>query len=173
MNSQKDVTYFMKQRYYAILTRKQDTFYLYIPELSLIASDKDLKVAYEKLEDAKKAYFINAIEINAQDEIDLPSSIKIKLKKNLLSKFGLFIVKLSAIFIIGLILLNLSAAVARFISYEIKGIPYKIINKISAMPDEELQEKRLLVRKLLGKLKPFIDDFKEILDNDKEPTPGG
>ena len=150
----------MKQQYYVILMKKNDVFYLHIPELSLIAEDKDLNKAYEKLESAKEAYFRKAAEMNLQGEIELPVSISIKTKKNLLSMFGPFFIKLCCIFIVGLILLNLTAAIARYVSYEVRGIPYEVINKVNKMSDEDSMQKRLLLRETLKKLKPFIDEFR-------------
>ena len=51
MNQQKDLKYFMKLNYNVILKRKDSYYYLFIPELSIIVEDKDLDIAYKKLEE--------------------------------------------------------------------------------------------------------------------------
>ena len=165
---QEGLEHYMGQQYYVILMKKNNKFYLHVPELSLIAEDERLDEAYKKLEKEKEEYFRKTIEMNMQDEIPLPAGTNIKIKKNLLSNFSPFIIKASVIFLIGFIFLNLTAAIIKFTAYEIKSIPYQIINKMNAMPDEEIERKRLLVRQALEKLKPFVEEFKAVFSENKE-----
>lgn|SRR3989338_6031206 len=166
-NRQEGLDYYMGQRYYVVLIKKNNKFYLHVPELSLIVEDERLDEAYKKLENEKEEYFRKTIEMNMQDEIPLPVGTSIKIKKNLLSNFSPFIIKASVIFIIGFIFLNLTAAIIKFTAYEIKGIPYEIINKMNAMPDKEIERKRLLIRQALEKLKPFVEEFKAVFAENK------
>lgn len=159
-NKVKKLEDFMKQQYFVILMKKNDTFYLHIPELSLIVEDKDLNNAYERLEKEKQEYFRKTVEMNLQDTVEPPALPGVKIKKNLLSEFAPFITKLCIIFLAGFLFLNLTAAIVRYASYEIRGIPYEIINKMNNMPEEEIQRRKLLLRGALNKLKPFIDEFK-------------
>jgi len=160
-NKQKKLEDLIKRQYYVILMKKNGSFYLHIPELSLIVEDKDLNKAHEKLENEKEAYFRKAVEMNLEDEIELPSDLGgAKVKKSLLSTFEPFFIKLCAVFIVGFILLSLTAAIARYVSYEIKDIPYEVINKINGMSEDDIQQKRLLLRNTFKKVKPFIEEFK-------------
>jgi len=167
---EKDLEYFLKQQYCVMLTKKNNTFYLHIPELSLIVQGANLNEAYERLQKAKNEYFKNAIEVNAQNEIEPPASLNIKIKKNLLSVFGPFFIKLGVVFVAGFVLLSLTAAVLKFASNEIRGIPYIITGKINSMSDEEIQRKKLLIRETVHKMKPFMDEVKVLLKDDEQKT---
>lgn len=74
MAEQKDLGYFMKLNYNVTLTKNRGFYYLFIPELSLIAEGETLKESYEKLEQEKTAYFKRIIELNAQDAVREPAS---------------------------------------------------------------------------------------------------
>jgi hypothetical protein len=143
-------------------------FYLHIPELSLIVEGSNLNEAYEKLEKEKKEFFRKAIEINAQNEIEPPASLKIKIKKNLLDTFGPFLIKLSIVFAACFILLTLTAAVAKFVSNEVRGIPYAIIGKVNSMSAKDIEKEKLLIRETVKKVKPFTDEVKVLFKDDTQ-----
>ena len=167
-DKQNDLEYLLKQQYYVILTRKNNTFYLHIPELSLIVEGSNLNEVYERLEKEKKEYFRKAIEINAQNEIEPPASLKVKIKKNLLHAFSPFFIKLSIVFVACFILLSLAAAVAKFVSNEVRGIPYVIIGKINSMSEKDMEREKLLIRETVKKVKPFVDEVKVLFKEDEQ-----
>ena len=165
-DKQNDLEYLLKQQYYVILTKKDSIFYLHIPELSLIVEGNNLNEAYERLEREKKEYFRKAIKINAQNEIEPPASLQVKIKKNLLNTFGPFFIKLSVVFVACFILLSLAATIAKFASNEIRGIPYVIIGKINSMSEKDMVKEKLLIRETVKKVKPFVEEVKALFKDD-------
>ena len=180
MNQQKDLKYFMKLNYNVILKRKDSYYYLFIPELSIIVEDKDLDIAYKKLEEEKVLYFKKAKELDVLDTVKNP--ISLVATKTLFGDLSAFFVKVCLVALIILITIFASLPfVDSFVfrrinnlpnvAYEgvrtfIKEIPSKISNKVDNMSPEEKEEKILELRKMVQQLKPFIDEVSVLLDDE-------
>ena len=60
--------------YDVTVTEKAGLFYVYVPELSIVACDSELQQAYEKLREEKKQYFTRMNELGITDQVPLPDA---------------------------------------------------------------------------------------------------
>jgi len=174
VNKQKNLEYFMKLNYNVILKRRNKLFYLFIPELSIIVEKYNLNEAYEKLEIERELYIKKAIELNAQETIEEPAPIKFK--KTLFANYLPFFVKL---FIIVFIVSIFSLPIARYVSYQSSQMPRKSVsflwnlpesinNKLRNLSVEKKQDKILEIRGAIEQIKPFIEEFRVLLNDIQE-----
>jgi hypothetical protein len=181
MNEEKDLNYFMNLNYDVVLRKKGDDYYLFIPELSVIAYGKELDEAYKKLNIAKEEFFRNIIDLKLQDTVNEPVGIKIRKKHyheifqylmKVLVTFLLFVV----IFII--IFLPVLSSFEKFVSNTISSVPEKILSKTAAkieykltnMTEKEKEETRLRIKGMVSALKPFADEIRILFEDEKKTT---
>jgi len=169
VNKRKDLEYFMKLNYNVILKKRNELFFLYIPELSLIVEKNNLDEAYEELEKEKEIYIKNALDLDAQDTIEEP--VPIKLRKSLVANFLPFFIKL---FIVIFIVSIFSLPIVRFVGYQLgqmRGnavrfmwhLPERINNKLKNMSVEKKEEKLIEIRGVIEQIKPFVEEFRVLL----------
>lgn len=171
MNKQKDLQYFMKLNYTVILKKTNNFYYLFIPELSLIAEGKDLKETYEKLEKEKELYFRRAIEMNEQDSIKEPTFIL--LRKKIFADLFMFFTKTAIIsVIIAILLVGTLPIFGSLINSSINAIPgqtklfvLKYADRLTTIPQDQKDEVRIKLRKIVQELKPFADEVKVLFED--------
>lgn len=171
MNMQKDLQYFMKLNYTVILKKTNNFYYLFIPELSLIAEGESLKETYEKLEKEKESYFRRAIEMNVEDSIKEPTSIS--LRKKISIDLFMFFTKTAIIsLIIAILLVGTLPIFGSLINSSINAIPgqtkslvLKFSDKLSNMPQDKKDEIMLKLRKIVQEIKPFTDEVKVLFED--------
>ncbi|MBT6047765.1 MAG: discoidin domain-containing protein [Candidatus Scalindua sp.] len=93
-NNEKNLEYFNNLKYHVLVKKHKNKYTLYIPELSLFEESNVFEAAYKKLETKKEKYFLQMIEMEAQDEITEPSYLNIKNFKRLLRGLIPFFIKL-------------------------------------------------------------------------------
>ncbi|MBL7045407.1 MAG: discoidin domain-containing protein [Parcubacteria group bacterium] len=93
-DNEKNLEYFKNLKYHVIVKKHKNKYTLYIPELSLFEEGNVFEAAYKKLETKKEKYFLQMIEMEAQDEIIEPSHLSIKNFKRLLRGLIPFFIKL-------------------------------------------------------------------------------
>lgn len=170
---QKDLGYFLKREYDVTLKKRGEHLILFMPELCLLAEDKDLAEAYKKLEDAKVKYFQKIIDYNLQDTFSDISKEKRDTRHKKLSSYNLssFMIKFIIIIFIGFISVQVvSNKVMNKIRTEnifdaTKRAVGTISVKIAAMPDEKKEELKLKLRDVIHNIKPFTDEFKVLLED--------
>jgi len=165
--------------YHTILKKKDQSFYLFIPELSIVAESTTLAGAYETLEDEKESYFKKMIAMDAENDIRKPAGLQMKrkLSEELLS-FSIKI--LVVVFFLGALLIGsrffvdhlvyeravqLRSAVGAYVT----GMPLVVLREYSTRfnrmtPD---QKERLLaeLRRLSLQLKPFIGEIRVLFQD--------
>ena len=171
----------MNLEYNVILKKKEKTYLLFIPELSIITEENTLEKTFETLETEKRNYFEKIIKMEAQDTIKLPVSIVSK--KRIVEDITVFSVK-TIIFTCLLFLLILGSRL--FISkIAIDGIsdfrrnmssfaitmPSTIINEYSNRLNSMSNEQKAAIiesfRKNIILLKPVFEELREIYDNEQ------
>lgn len=80
MKNKKDVSYYKKLNYNAILKKIDSNYYLFIPELSLIVEGKSLDEAYGRLETEKENCFKKAADMDVLDTIKEPEPVMFRKK---------------------------------------------------------------------------------------------
>lgn len=165
----KNLTYFMNLEYGLILKRVKNKYYLFLPELSLIAEGKSLDGVYKNLERQKQRYFKNIIKLDAVDTVKKPLALAVR--KKLFNELILFFVKALLVFF-ALLLVLLSSL--PLILHSLGQFPNKATetvvsfsDRLEAMPEENKKELQLKLRQIAKELKPMTDELK-ILWEDKE-----
>ena len=171
----KDLSYFMGLKYNAILKKQNGSYFLFIPELSLIVEGKTPDDVCKKLESEKEEYFRRVIELNAQDTVKEPVAVVLRkrLFLDLISFFSKALIVLICLFAIySFIIWSLPA-----ISQKIGQIPRETysfarqlsteiftgLDNLSAEDKERIREK---IRKRLHQIKPFVDELRVFFEYD-------
>lgn len=172
MSEEKDLNYFKNLSYNSILKKIGGIYYLYIPELSIIAKGETPGEAYEMLEKEKESYFKNAIDLGIQDTLKEPNAITMRNK--LYTDTAVFFIKMAIVTVIlastiicsrSFIEIAVSRAVNKFPDKAfvfVSELSDKIDNKLDSMSAEDKEKVRLKIRKAVGDIKPFIDEVKAL-----------
>jgi len=151
--------------YDVIVMKKNDRYYLSIPELVLSTSDKNLQKAFQKIEKKKEETILNMIEADLKNLIPVPikknnNSNKEILGKSFKQELLLFFYKCAFILfmIVGGSFLAYKSASRLMETYV-----YKIIN-IEKWSDQRVQEYTKRTRNMVTKLSPILDEFKIFID---------
>ena len=183
MDKLRNLEFFMKLNYNVILNKRSGSYYLFIPELSLVVDGKTLTDAYEKLENEKEEYFKRIIKLNAQDTVKEPAPVVLrkKLFQNLISFFGKALITLICIFIIFSFMLKSLPIITEAIS-QVPRATYSFGRELSTkffvgldnLSVEDKMEIRKKIRMRLNQIKPFIDEVRKFIeyDNDNETKKG-
>lgn len=171
MDKQKDLQYFMTLNYTVILKRMNNFYYLFIPELSLIAEGESLNETYEKLEKEKELYFRKAIEMHVEDSIKEPAPIL--LRQKILTDLFMFFTKTAIISVIVAIMLvgtlpifgSLINGSINAIPRQTKSLVLEFSDKLSNMPQDKKDEIVLKLRKIVQEIKPFTDEVKVLFED--------
>jgi len=168
------IKYYNSLSYEVIMKKKENKFYLYMPELSIVTINTNLDKAFIELEKKREKYFTTLLSYDSDHEIRLPN--KIKNKFEIYQKMKLFIYKLIIICFLGGITFSLSIAL---ISNKIAEIPdrfddisivdnmWKSVGKVKEIIEapEEIQKERLeTFHELLLMLKPFVQELEILFD---------
>lgn len=152
--------------------------------MSLIVEGENLSEAYEKLEKEKAVYFKKVIELDVRDTIEEPAPIK--LRKKLFTDLPLFFIRLSIIvFVVGILLFVSVSIASPVVSSQLRQIPRqtmdyvleesmvfvaelpgRINDALNNMPAEKKEEIRLELRDAIQQAKPFIDEFRVLLEDE-------
>jgi len=177
MKNKKDISYYKKLNYNVILKKIDNNYYLFIPELSLIVEGKSLDEAHGRLETEKENCFKKAADLDALDIIREPGPVIFR--KKLFIDLAMFFTKTlivvcicSIAFIGSLPLVNvfLIQGLAKTTKALVKEFPRKIYNKLDNMSDEEKEEMKLKLRKLVQDIKPFIDEVRVLSKDENTKT---
>ena len=166
----------MKLNYNISMHRYNDEFLLHLPELHLFAQNKDLKVAYLDLEQAKRNLFEDYIKAGKSGNIPMPREFEEKeeLKKSLIP----FFIKLGAFALVCVLVVS---AANISLTYALQQAPKKIAQKAARgalqnfgatlekiakqefTPEKE-QNIRQGIRKIVIVLKPFMNELEPLLN---------
>ena len=176
---QKDLEYFTKLNYDAVMRMKGDEYCLFIPELSIIASGKTPDEAYKELFNEKERFFINVIELNLQETVNEPAIVKIR-KKQYQDIFQ-FILKVFITFLVFVVLfvvffLPVLSSIENALAYKVWTVSEamlikvvdKVDNKLSSMPEKEKDATLLRIRGILQKVKPYSNEIKILFQDDEK-----
>jgi hypothetical protein len=171
---------------YQIVVRKnKNGFSLIIPELNLIARGDDIESAYQNLENEKKDLFKKYIEIDAKDQIPLPSERSLKqcpvAQKAFFRKMtitGLFIAILVWALCIGAnytiisLRTHIHQELANF-KHIVKGkisldTVEKLAQRLRETPPERREELLASLRIIINESKPFVDELKLLFNENAE-----
>ncbi len=168
MEKIKDLEYFMNLNYNLVIKRKENYYYVSIPELLLFEKGETFDEVYEKLEKEKENFFEKAIEMDEQDIIKEPRSLNTREKRS--SDLFQFLTKLSLIsciigiliyIFINIIIGKISTEANEFISQNIniKRLIIRHGDKYSTYTEVEKEKTRLRLRKYIQQIKPLIDEI--------------
>jgi len=168
MKKIKDISYYRKLNYSIILKKIDGNYCLFINELSLVAEGKNLDEAYEKLETAKEAIFSQAAHMDVLDDIKEPAPVAFR--KKLFVDLAMFFTKtLIVVCICAITLIGSLPFVNVFLIKGLTLMPIRsIYDKVTNMSDQEKEQKKLKLRKLVQNIKPFIDEVR-VLSKDEKP----
>ena len=190
----KDLEYYKNLKYNVVLKKRKNRFILFIPELAIIEEDGNLEKAYEKLELEKEKYFQEMIENDSQDHIKEPKQGKIKeIGETFIAELVPFFVKTAIILLIMLFISvvaynkmgesidSKTRSLASDLENKLNTIPQKVVlnvygsalhylNKLNDLPDERKEEFRGHLREGLKQIKPFVNEFKILLEEESPPN---
>ena len=169
----------IKLNYNISIHRYDSEFLLHLSELNLFAQNKDLKIAYKDLEQSKSNLLENYFKVGKTTNIPLPREYKERedLKLTLIP----FFIKLGAFALVCVLLIS---AANISLTYSLQQAPKKIAQKAARgallnfsttfekiaknefTPEKE-QNIRVGIRKLVIALKPFMNEFKPLLEKNK------
>ena len=165
MNSNLD--YFNTLPYEVILKKKEGRFILFIPELSCVAEDNNLLLAYEKLDIKKQEIFRDMVSLGLENEIKKPYYCN--LNADVVNSLSPFIVK--AIITCGVILFAALATI--YVVHDsvrqlVPNGPLGLIRNQVAQVKHGLEEmnadeKKDLLNKIhqtILQIKPFTNELK-------------
>ena len=177
MTKREDLNHFMHLNYSVILKKVKDSYFLLIPELSMIVEDEDLSKAYEILEREKEAYFNKIIILNEQDAVKEPAENLVK--KRLWPDLTRFFLKTVIIAVVSFLVLACSqpffdvfvskrlSQLPSAVSPMLMGLSEKAYSKLDSMPPEKQKELRLKLGRLIQQIKPFTDEIKVLWEEDE------
>jgi hypothetical protein len=179
----KDLSYFMELKYNTILKKQNSSYFLFIPELSLIVEGNTPDDVYEKLESEKEEYFKRIIKLNVQDTVKEPAPVVLrkKLFQNLISFFGKALITLICIFIIYSFMLKSLPIITEAIS-QVPRATYSFGRELSTkffvgLDNLSVEDKAEILKKIrmrLQQIKPFVDELRMFYeyDNNKRVKKG-
>lgn len=161
--------------YDVVMRRKKDDFCMYIPELSIIASGKDVGEAFQNLVSEKERYLRSLLEFDLQDTIPEPAIVNIRQKQyqelRLFAFKTLIFLILSTLVLVGLFLPIYTSFQRTIITLPDKaatGVLTRIEGKLNAMTDKDREDMRLRVKKVVNGLKPYSDEIKVLFQDEKK-----
>ena len=177
-STEKDLEYFFKKEFIVVLKKRGDCFVLYIPELCIFAQDENLADAFKKLEAEKMKYFKAVIDYDLQDIDNQFRGVDIKKQKGLLvQNLVPFIIKLLIIIFIGIIGMGVISKEIRkranpeYLFLQTNRMVNELNKKIGSMSDEKKEELMLKLKKVVQNVKPFVDEFRILLEDDSKNIP--
>lgn len=175
MDKLRDLEFFIKLNYNVILNKRSGSYYLFIPELSLVVEGRTLTDAYDKLGNEKEEYFKRIIKLNAQDTVKEPAPVVLrkKLFQNLISFFGKALIVLICIFIILSFMLKSLPIISEAISQVPRGtysfgreLSTKFFVGLDNLSAEDKDKIRKKLRMRLQQIKPFVDELRIFFEYD-------
>ncbi len=172
---QSKLNHFNSLPYDIVVKLIKGKFYLYIPEISLVAADEDLNQAYKDLYKRKQDFFNRILDCEAEDEIVLPR--KVGQSKKTFYQLKMFIYKLLIICFLGGTTLVFSGVVIKNKIANISGAD--VVKKISRgivleakrftnTPDYHKQIRIGKFREFLEAFHPWINEFKAVFSSSEE-----
>ena len=153
--------------YQVIVTKNKDEFILYIEELSIVHTSKNLDDGYKeinkKLEQKLKELKKSGIANNKTDKIN---NVKLFFYKTLIISLALtFIISFSGIQIMSKFN-EVTISLKDELNFNVKE---KIKNKINSFSDNEIDKESLenrltLIKKIVNEFKPYYKELKKIND---------
>ena len=180
MSDQKDLEYYMNLNYDMVLKVKNNRYYLFIEELSIIVEGDTFDDVYEKLHKEKEKNFNKVIESGAWQIVKEPKQVRArkKLFTGLLQFFVkvliiAFILAFASNIIIGNIIGKLSLNVSELVSQSVNQVAKSSLqqirtlnNRLNTLPEGRREEIRLRLRDKARQLKPFVDELRVLLEDD-------
>jgi hypothetical protein len=181
MNKEKNLDHFMALNYDVVMRRKKDDFYMFIPELSIIAYGKSAGEAYENLLTEKEKFFNNIIEFDLEETVNEPAKVKIKKKQyHELLQFALkiFIIFFLFIIIFAVLFLPMYASFEKTVNHTLSTVPEKVVSgvflkiedKLNSMTEKDKEQARLKIRNVVNDLKPYADEIKVLFTDGEKGT---
>jgi len=185
----KDLEYFKNLNYNAVLKQKDGLYYVFIPELSLIAQGQTPDQAWQNLESKKTEFFQAVVNLNLQQTIREPAPVRLK------DDLTAFFIKIITIAVLLLVALNIiirpyskimkrqagilshtpktAQARADELADEILRLTARFSQHFEKMPDEQKQQAQQKFKSTLQNLKPFVDEIRLLLEDtsDAPKTP--
>ncbi len=188
MKKSKDLEYFKNLNYNVVLKQKDSLYYLFVPELSLIAQGQTPDQAWQNLESKKNELFQAAVNLNLRQTIREPAPVR--LKDDLMA----FLIKIIAVGVLFLVALNIvvrpyskimrrqakalshtptAQARADELADEILQLTARFSQQFEKMSDEQKQQAQQKFKSMLQNLKPFVDEIRLLLEDtsDAPKTP--
>lgn len=158
----------------ATVTKKDEKFYLQIPQFSIIVSRNDLSEAYIELAKAKNSYFNHMIDLQSEEDVVLLCKSKqshfnmTKLRASLISYFVIFALVIATLGIGSCtarnVLVGGVAKIPEIMKRESKRFSHKMKN-IPEAPEEKKRERVARFKVFMKEVAPYIqvmnDVFKE------------
>ena len=166
---QEKLEYLNSLAYDVLIKQRENKFYLYIPEISLVASGDDLSLAYKDLNEQKQAFFNNILDCGDIDEVMLPH--KVRPHDQTAYQLRLFAYKtliicflLGVTFIFGGVVIRDKAAGISGVSITRK-VAKEVYEEISQFgdADSDVKKVRLIkLRRFLEAIRPIVDEFRSV-----------
>ena len=187
MNKEMDLKHFENLEYTVVIKKRGNKFILLIPELGIAEKDENLEKAYQRIQLEKERYIKKMIEFDLQDEIiepEKPISERISDKKIFGPNGTAFIIKViiilfacvvAAHFIVGSIQSTVTGSIKSIKRLPLSRFTYDntlaLLDKINNVSDEEIENVRLGLKKVVKKVKPIADEFKVLLQDESGDNP--
>ncbi len=159
--------YLNSLQYDILLKKTKGKFYLFIPELSLVAIGEDLTQTYNNLNEQKRKLFNEILDCEAENEIVLPRNTCRRHKVS--DQLKVFTYKLLIVcFLLGTTLMFGAAAINdKIASISSANIAKKIIRismfeieKFNDLPGDAKKMQIEKLHKFLESLRPVVDEFR-------------
>ena len=112
MTREEKLEYFEALQYLITLKTRNGRFYLLVPELSIVSVSENLSIAFDKIEEQKRALFCRLIDCDAEDEIPLPA--KQRIREETRTQLVTFFAKLLFICLLGGVTLTVTGALVSY-----------------------------------------------------------
>lgn len=159
----KNIDYYMRLSYVAQILQKNDRYYLYIPELHLIAEGDDLNSANQDLEREKRELFEKYFDLGRARSIPLPTDMDHR--RHLTSVMQVFALKTIIVTVVAVIILvGLRASMDSALRELKQNIRSSYQDSIDRLVNLQLTPEREAeyhekIRAIVKKLKPYATDL--------------
>jgi len=172
------LTYLNSLQYSILLKQKNEEFYLIIPELFLIATNKNLEEGYKDLHKQKQNLIKQILDCEGEDEIILPrKSMKPHETFQQLKIFTYKLLIICTLFgmtftISGALLVNKmnysNTSVVSILKRPIKSIMIQLETSLFHAPEEVQRERINKLRQLIEALRPYYHEFQRLSESMKD-----
>ena len=159
------LAYLNSLQYSTILKKKENQYYLFVPELSLLVTSNVLEDGYKEMNRQKEDYFKRILDCESEDEITLPR--KTNEFNETFHQIKIFTYKLLIVCVLmslaftisGSLLVNKlshsGTSIVSIFKQPIKNIILQLETSLISAPEETRQKRLQKIRRLVEGLRPY------------------